>query len=172
MDRSKTAAPTRRLRRRLACALSATAAVAPLAACTVGPPSAAGGSATVQQAPASAVINIPATAKQPIATDTPIRVESGDGELTDVAVLRGSDGADIGGVDLENSAGETTAWETTEALDADESYTVAAVAESSGGAPTTEQVSVRTSRSGDGEAAGTVDGHDTGGTPSADNDAL
>lgn len=172
MDRSKTAAPTRTLRRRLACALSATAAVAPLAACTVGPPSAAGGSATVQQAPKSAVINIPATTKQPIATDTPIRVESGDGELTDVAVSRGSDGADIGGVDLENTAGETTAWETTETLDPDESYTVAAVAETGGREPTTEQVSVRTDRRGDGTSTGTIDGNDAGATTSTENDAL
>lgn len=144
MDRVDPVSPAARACRRVGCALSTAAAAYALAGCSVGPPEGAGSSATVSPAPASAVITIPGAARQPLAPGVPIRVEASGGFLTDVSVSRDSDDASIAGSAVESIKGRTTAWATTEPLSADETFTVAAVAESLEGETTEKELQVST----------------------------
>lgn len=144
MDRLHSSAPTARAFRRFGCALSTAAIAYALAGCSVGPPEGAGSSATVSRAQTSAVITIPGAERQPVSPGSPIRVEASGGFLTDVSVSRDRDDANIAGSAVESNKGRTTAWATTEPLGADETFTVAAVAENQAGETTEKQLQLRT----------------------------
>ena len=144
MDRPASATPTAVAVRRICCAVSAAASASVLTGCSVGPPEGAGSSATVSSAPAPAVITIPGASRQLLPPDSPLRVEASGGHLTDVSVSRESDNANIAGSAVESTKDGTTAWATTEPLGADETFTVAAVAENPVGETTEEQLTVST----------------------------
>lgn len=161
MDRLHSVAPTARAFRRFGCAMSTAAVAYALAGCSVGPPEGAGSSATVSRAPTSAVITIPGAERQPLSAGSPIRVEASGGFLTDVSVSRDRDDANIAGSAVESTKGHTTAWATTDPLGADETYTVAAVAENQAGETTEKQVQVSTAPAvGSAPGAGSGDGND------------